>query len=392
MVNLLRRLFIKDYKNVNNKKVREGHGILASIVGIIANLVLFAIKLIIGILSLSTSIISDAINNLTDLFSCVVNLIGFKVASKPADEDHPFGHERIEYISGMIISLVIIAVAFLLGYTSVNKLINHDANTNFELVSFIILGISIVFKLLLGLFYRSIGKIINSVSLKAAMQDSINDCICTGLVLICAIIQSQVPSLWWLDPAISIGLAVFILYSGIKMVKDTADPLIGISPDSDFVKAIVNDVLSHKGALGVHDITCHCYGPTKTFVTLHVEVDGYQNVMELHDMIDNIEQKISNKYSCEITIHMDPIDTKNEEIPVIKEEIRKCLKEIDEKISFHDLRVVAGPTHTNVLFDVVVPNSCKVSEEIINSKLSSQIKLLNKKYIVKPKIETSYCK
>ena len=390
MITLLRKIFIKNHDKVNDPKVREKHGLLASIGGIFTNIVLFIIKLIIGIFVGSMAIISDAINNLTDLISCVVSLLGFKLANKPADEDHPYGHERIEYITGMIVSFIIIAVGILLCYTSIKSLINKEINPTFTIASFIVLGIAILGKFLLGLFYNGIGNAINSVSIKASRQDSFNDALSTTIVLIAAIVKFYVPSLWWLDPALSICIGLFILYSGIKLVKETVSPLIGLTPDSEFVQNITNDILSHKEVLGIHDVICHSYGPSKIFITLHVEVDGYANIMEIHDVIDNIELKVGRKYGVEITIHMDPIDTKNPEIPLLRERISKILSSLDAKLSFHDLRLVAGPTHTNVLFDIVVPNDLKIEKSAIISALKQNIKQLDNKYNLVVKIDSSY--
>lgn len=390
MITLLRKIFIKNHDKVNDPKVREKHGLLASIGGIFTNIVLFIIKLIIGIFVGSMAIISDAINNLTDLISCVVSLLGFKLANKPADEDHPYGHERIEYITGMIVSFIIIAVGILLCYTSIKSLINKEINPTFTIASFIVLGIAILGKFLLGLFYNGIGNAINSVSIKASRQDSFNDALSTTIVLIAAIVKFYVPSLWWLDPALSICIGLFILYSGIKLVKETVSPLIGLTPDSEFVQNITNDILSHKEVLGIHDVICHSYGPSKIFITLHVEVDGYANIMEIHDVIDNIELKVGRKYGVEITIHMDPIDTKNPEIPLLRERISKILSSLDAKLSFHDLRLVAGPTHTNVLFDIVVPNDVKIEKSAIISALKQNIKQLDNKYNLVVKIDSSY--
>jgi len=379
MVTFLRKLFIKDYKNIGDEKVRTKHGILGAIGGIIINLILFAIKLVIGLLTASMSIISDAINNLTDLFSCFVNLFGFKLACMPADHEHPYGHERIEYIAGMIISFVIICVSLLLGYESIIKLINQDATTTYNIWAFVILGVSILFKLLLGIFYYGLGKAINSVTLKASMQDSLNDCISTGIVLVAAIIQFFVPSVWYLDAAMSLIVSIFILYNGIKMVRDTASPLIGISPDSELIKKIIKTVKSHKGILGVHDIICHSYGPTKLYITLHAEVDGYQNMFESHDLIDNIETEINKKYGAICTIHMDPIDTRSEAINELKPFIKKYLLSCDERLSFHDLRIVTGKTHTNVIFDIVVPVKFKDSAKVLKG-LKKEIKTINPTY------------
>ncbi len=392
MITLLRKLFIKDYKNVNNPKVRERHGILAALGGVFINLLLFTFKLIIGLLTVSMSIISDALNNLTDLFSCFVNLFGFKIASKPADKEHPYGHERVEYIAGMIVSFIIVAVAILLGYTSIMKLIQHDSELDFSnsTWAFVILGGAILAKLLLGLFYYGIGKAINSVTIKASMQDSLNDVLCTSAVLIATIIQFFFRELWWLDPAMSIVVALFILYSGIKMIFETASPLIGLSPDSEFVKTILDDIRSRDGVLGIHDLVIHSYGPTKVFITIHVEVDGYSDMFVAHDVIDNIEDEISHKYGVELTIHMDPIDTKNKEIPLLKEKITSILEGIDKDIKFHDLRLVAGPSHTNILFDVVVPPNTKINIDELSKKVVESVDHLNKCYHCIIKIDQNY--
>ena len=339
MVTLLRKIFIKNYDKVNDPKVREKHGLLAPIGGIFTNVVLFIIKLIIGIFAGSMAIISDAINNLTDLISCFVSLIGFKLANKPADDDHPYGHERLEYITGMIVSFIIIAVGIVLCYTSIKSLINKDIDPTFTIASFIILGVAIIGKILLGLFYNGIGNAINSVAIKASRQDSFNDAISTAVVLAATIVKFFVPSLWWLDPALSIAISLFILYSGIKLVGETVSPLIGLTPDSEFVKSITKGILSYNKILGIHDIICHSYGPNRIFMTLHAEVDGYSNIMEIHDTIDNIEMEIGKKYGVEITIHMDPLDTKNKEIPILKEIISKTIENIDRKNKLYKLNI-----------------------------------------------------
>lgn len=392
MVTLLRKLFIKDYKNVNNPKVREKHGILAALGGVFINLLLFGFKITIGLLTFSMSIISDAFNNLTDLFSCFVNLFGFKIASKPADKEHPYGHERVEYIAGMIVSFIIVAVAILLGYTSIMKLIQHDSELDFtnSIWVFVILGGAIVAKLLLGLFYYGIGKSINSIAIKASMQDSLNDVVCTSAVLIATVIQFFFRDLWWLDPAMSIAVALFILYSGIRMIFETASPLIGLTPDSEFVKNIIDNIKARKGVLGIHDLVIHSYGPTKIFITVHVEVDGYSDMFVAHDLIDNIEEEISHKYGVELTIHMDPIDTKSKEMPILKEKITEILEVINKDIKFHDLRLVAGPSHTNILFDVVVPPEIKIDIDELNKKVVESVDHLNKKYHCIIKIDQNY--
>lgn len=390
MVNLIRRIFIKDYQNVRDKKVREKHGLVASIGGVIVNIILFVVKFLIGVLVGSRAIISDAINNLTDLVSNIVSLFGFKIASRPADKKHPYGHERVEYITGMIVSFIIIAVAIVLGYTSIMALLSHDVNVTFTIASFIVLAVAIVGKILLGLFYNGMGKAIDSVSLKANMQDSMNDAISTGAVLVSSLVIYFVPSLWWLDPVVSIAVAIFILYSGIKLVMETVSPLIGLTPDSDFVKEILKEVMSFEGVLGIHDLVVHSYGETKIFITLHVEVDAYVDVMESHDLIDNIESEIGKKFGVELTIHMDPVDTKNPEIVTLKEEIAKALGKFNAGLTFHDLRIVKGVTHTNVLFDIVLPLECHLNQDEVVKEIKKTISNLDKKYRTVIKIDNAY--
>ena len=390
MVKILRKIFIKNYEDVQNEKVREKHGVLASLVGIVFNTLLFLMKLIIGIFTSSMSIISDALNNMTDFGSSIVSLIGFKLAGKKADKEHPYGHERIEYITGMITSFIIIIVAALLIYNSITSLISGESGAKFSIWAFIILGVSIFLKLILAYIYRGLGKAINSVALQANKQDSLNDVISTSVVLIASLIQYFFPDLWYLDSSVSLLVALFILYSGLKMVKETASPLIGEIPNEELIHKIISDIKSYEGVLGVHDIMFHSYGPTKTFMTCHVEVDGYHDTFSSHDLIDNIEKEISNRYKILLTIHMDPVDTKNKEIPVLHDIIQKTLQNLNKNLSFHDLRVVSGPTHTNVIFDVVVPNNYKESKLELTRALREAITKENEKYIVVINFDENY--
>ncbi len=391
MITFLRKLFIKNYENLNNRKVREKTGLLASIIGIITNLILFAFKLLIGILTFSMSIIGDAINNLTDMFSCIANIIGFKLSSKPADKEHPFGHQRIEYISGLIISFFIIIIAGILIYSSIMKLVSVETGTSPNIYTFIILGVAIIAKLFLAYINNGFGKVLDSLSLKAAKQDSLNDCIVTGAVLIASIFQYFfVEELWFLDSAISIAVGLFILYSGIKLVIETADPLIGQAPDKDLVHNIVNEILAKEGVLGVHDVIAHSYGATKTFISLHVEVDGYKNVLDLHDLIDNIEEEIRKKHKVDITIHMDPLDTKNKEIPVLEAKLKEFLEAYNPNLKFHDFRMVKGNTHTNLVFDILLPNDEYIKIGELDSYIKNEFKKINETYRCVIKFDSDY--
>ena len=390
MVTFLRKLFIKDYKNISNEDVRKKHGLLASFLGICFNTILFVSKLIIGIFTNSISIISDALNNMTDFGSSIVNLFGFKMASKKADKEHPYGHERIEYITGMITSFIIIMVGVLLVYNSINTLMSGNSDANFSIWSFIILGSSILLKFILGFLYRGIGKAINSVSIVALMWDSFNDCISTFIVLVASIIQYFFNDLWFLDATMSIIVALFILYTGIKMVKETASPLIGGAPDKDMIENIIHDIKMNPICLDVHDVMVHNYGPTKFFISLHVEVDGYGDIFAIHDAIDNIEKEIGNKYKTQLTIHMDPVDTKSKEIPILHDLIQNTLNNLNKELSFHDLRIVSGPSHTNVIFDVVVPSDVKLEKIQISKSIQDALKSESDKYIPVINFDDSY--
>jgi len=402
MINLLRKLFIKDYENVNNPKVRQAHGNMAAVVGIISNFCLFLMKLIVGLFTNLVSIIGDSINNLSDMTSSIITLFGFKISQKPADKEHPYGHERYEYISGLIVAVLIIVIGIELIKSSAIKfydcLFTQEASMNKIqfIVTTIILSVSILIKLWQGIFNKKIGKTINSVSLEATAQDSINDVISTSAVLVASIISYIFPTITIgkyfinLDGLMGVGVAVFIIISGIGMIKETVNPLIGASPESDFVKEIVHEVESYDGVLGIHDVICHMYGPTTCFMSMHVEVDAYQNIMECHDMIDNIEEHIKKNHHVEIVIHMDPVDTKNEELSHFKEIIREKLNELSPKLSAHDFRMVNGPTHTNVIFDVVVPYHFNLTNDEIKDIIQEELRKEKKTVFVVINFDNEY--
>ena len=394
MTNLFRKLFIKNFNNVTDPQVRKSHGILAAIVGAISNLLLFGFKVLIGILVRSMTIITDAINNLTDMSSCVVNLIGFKISSKPADKKHPYGYERIEYIAGLIISFIIIGLALVLGYTSILRLINNEYtvySTNTFIVAIVILSVAVLVKLWQGLFYRKIAKLINSVSLKASAQDSINDVISTSVVLLATILEFVLAEYnVHLDAYFSLAVAAFIIYSGIKLAIETSNPLIGLTPDNELVKKAVADILQYPGVLGVHDIMCHSYGPTKIFMTIHVEVDQDVDVLVSHDLVDIIENQVGLKHNMLITIHMDPIDTKSPIVLELREKTHQFLNKLNKRFTFHDFRIVKGDTHTNIIFDVVVPFDVKISDEEIYNYLDKEFKKINPYYFLVVKVDHDY--
>jgi len=388
MTKFLRKLFIKNYDDVTNEEVRSKTGMLAGSFGAFINILLFIVKLVFGILAKSISIITDGINNLTDLFSCFANIIGYKVANKPADKDHPYGHQRIEYIIGLIISFITLAMAGILIYTSITNLIKHEPGGTYTIITLIILGITIIFKLLLAWFYKSMAKAINSLPLKASAFDSISDVCCTSLVLIAAILQYFLKEkVWFLDSSVSIVVSLFILIGGIKMIIETSKPLIGEKVDKELEDKIKKEILETEGVLGIHDCITHCYGPTKMFMSIHVEVDGYQNVMDAHEMIDNIEETISKRFNIEITIHMDPLDTKNKEIPILEENLRSFLFKYNSKITFHDFRMVSGKKRTNLVFDIAIPFDEKINEKDLMNYINAEFKTIDKKYNCVIKIE-----
>lgn len=380
MLDLLSKIFIKDYRNVSSKEVRTKYGNMASIVGILSNLLLFGLKLVIGLLTGAISIVADAVNNLADMGSSIVTLIGFKLSSKPADKEHPFGHERIEYITGLFVSIMIIFIGFTLGKSSIDKIINPDPlDKSLIIITSITLVIAILIKLWQSLFNYKVGKRINSVALIATSKDSRNDVISTSGVLL-GIILSNYLFNFNLDGYIGLGVSIFILVSGIKLIKETTDPLIGVAPDKELVKKITDEILSYEGVYGIHDLVCHMYGQTKLFMTIHVEVDAKRNMMESHDLIDNIEKDIKDKYFIELSIHMDPIEMDNEELNTFSELLKDSLLELDKSLTFHDLRMVKGFTHTNIIFDVVIPFDSKISKTYCFEYLLKKAKELNPLY------------
>ncbi|MCI1245577.1 MAG: cation diffusion facilitator family transporter [Bacilli bacterium] len=371
MIKFFRRLFIKDYQNVQNENVRGAHGKLAAWFGIISNLLLVAMKLgvafAIGAAAYNASasanrtflsflpvaLVADAINNLSDMASSVVTLLGFKFAAKPADKKHPFGHQRIEYIAGLAVSCIVIVLAVELFRSSLENVIAGTL-VEYDVVTVVILGVSVLLKLLQAYFNYGMGKAIASPALKATSLDSFTDSISTFLIMISGILCL---SLGWnfLDGYMGIVVSFFVIYSGIKMLKDTANPLIGEAADYDYVEKIIADIMRHKKILGVHDVICHSYGPTKMFISLHAEVDQRTPILEAHGLIDDVEEEVRKKFAVEITIHMDPIAVGDPLVDKLKAEVRDELASISKDLQFHDFRIVKGPTHTNMIFDIVLP-------------------------------------
>ena len=378
MTNLLVRMFIKDYQNVQQPEVRGAYGTLAGIVGILCNLMLFAGKLVIGTISGSVSITADAVNNLSDASSSIMTLVGFRLAQKPEDAEHPYGHARIEYLTGLAVAALILVIGVQLAKSSFLKIL-HPEPVEFSLALVIVLVLSILVKLWMALFNRALGKKIDSTSLIATAADSRNDVISTGAVLLAAVIAHF--SGWNLDGYIGVLVALFILYSSVGIARETISPLLGEPADPELVHMVKHEVLhADERVLGVHDLMVHDYGPGQTFASIHVEIDRNQDVMEAHDMIDNIEREFLKKHRIHLTIHYDPVVMDDEEVRRMRRIVGEKLREIDERLSFHDFRMVAGPEHTNLIFDVVLPYALAGKEQDIQQLLEQRLQEPGKRY------------
>ena len=387
MISLLSKIFIKDSSDTSSPAVRSAYGTLCGIMGIILNILLFAIKLLAGVISGSISIMADAFNNLTDAGSSVITLIGFRMSGQKPDRDHPFGHGRIEYISGLIVSMLIILVGFELGKTSLEKIFAPEP-VEFSAVAVVILVCSILGKAYMALYNFRIGKKISSSAMRATAQDSLNDTIATAAVLVCLII-SRFTSLN-IDAYCGLAVSAFILFSGLRAVKETMDPLLGTPPSEEFIKQIEKIVYSYEGVEGIHDLIVHDYGPARTMISLHAEVSCDSDLLETHDMIDNIEKELREHLNCDAVIHMDPIATNDELTNSVREKIASLVTCIDAALTIHDFRMVTGPTHTNVIFDVVIPYDFKRSDEEIRANIETIVKSIDQSYFSVINIDRSY--
>ncbi len=352
MTKLLLKIFIKDSENVSSPSVRKKYGALSGGIGIFINIILFIMKLFAGIFTSSISVMADAFNNLSDAGSSIVTLVGFKMAEKPADNDHPYGHGRVEYITGLIIAFIILIMGLELLKSSVQKIINPE-DVQLTTVSLIILIVSIAAKLWLSVFNRKLGKNINSSAMFAVASDSLNDSVATTVVLISLLIKHFFDMN--VDGYAGVIVALFVMRSGYETAKDTLQPLLGKSPDPEFVKNIEDCILSNKKILGIHDMIVHDYGPGQTIISLHAEIPCDIDIMEAHDIIDSAEEKVKNKFNCEITIHMDPIAVNDEFVIDLKEKVFDIISSVDKSIGFHDFRVKKGSVITNVIFDIEIP-------------------------------------
>lgn len=387
MTKLLYRIFIKNYQDTKNPKVRENYGKLAGGVGIFTNLIICGFKISIGLLQNSIAIIADGINNLSDAASSLITMIGFKLAAMPEDENHPYGHARIEYLTGMIVSMIIIFVGFQLLLTSINKVLNPEP-MEFNQLTVLVLIFSIAAKIWQAYFYIKTAKAIGSVALRATAADSRNDVIATAAVLISLtlgyFLKIQV------DGIMGCVVALFIIYSGISLIRETSSPLLGESPDEDLVLAIRDAALNNPGVLGIHDLVVHNYGPGKVFASLHIEVDSAVNIMESHDLVDNIERNLSRDLHIHLVAHMDPVLVDDPQTAILKEYIEASIQDLEGVESIHDLRIIPGPTHTNIVFDAVLTSACSLREAEITTVVESAVKKINPNYFVVVTFDKSY--
>ena len=381
------RLFIKDCDNVTDPAVRERYGILSGAVGIALNLLLSAGKLFAGLMTGSISITADAFNNLSDAGSSVVTLVGFKLAGQKADDGHPFGHGRMEYLAGLLVSLMILLVGVELGRSSIGKIL-HPEEVDFSLVSTGILAASILVKLWMGQFNRGLGRKIGSAAMAATAADSISDAVATAAVLAGTLVNRFAHVN--IDGWVGLAVAVFILRSGWGAAKDTINPLLGESPDPELVKQLRELVLSHPQVVGMHDLIIHDYGPGRRLCSFHAEVPQDADILDAHDAIDHIEREIKEKFGIETTVHMDPIATADEKVNQLRRQVADLARVVEPEMTIHDFRVVRGPTHTNVIFDVVVPHKCRLTDEEVLQRLRRAVSALDPAYQAVIQIDRAY--
>ena len=380
MCNFLAKIFIKNYKDTNDPTVRRKYGTMGSIVGICVNFLLFSFKLLAGLISASVAIIADAINNLSDAGSSVVSLVSFKLASKPADKDHPFGHARIEYIASMIVAFLILSVGFGFLTDSLEKIFaDEKAIVTVEAITVIILSVSIAFKLLLSMFYRSLGNKIDSSVMKANSLDSLLDALSTSAVLISSIIVKYT-EFYLLDLIVGLAVSFMIIVAGVRIINETKNSLLGEGPQEELIAEITEITDRYPEIIGIHDMLVHNYGPGHSFASFHAEVNGKDDIFLLHDAIDNAEREINERLGIHCSIHLDPVVTDDEEINKMKRIAEQALASVSPLLSLHDFRVVIGATHSNMIFDVVIPFDYKDDQETVIKAIQANVTEINPCY------------
>ncbi|MGN0546197.1 MAG: cation diffusion facilitator family transporter [Acutalibacteraceae bacterium] len=386
MSNLLIKLFVKDYQNTENEAVRTRLGTLSGTVGILLNILLSVSKVIFGLITKSISIIADGANNSFDAISSIINLVGFKISGKPADDEHPFGHGRVEYVSALTLAFFILIMGVELIKTSVDKFRNPETVV-FSVPAVLVLVFSILAKLWLAFFNRKIGKMINSVAVNAVVTDSLGDIAATSCSLI-ALVCSKFTD-WPIDAVMGIVVALVIIYAGIDIIRGTMGPLLGEPPEKETVDELEKLVMSYDGIVGIHDLVLHSYGHSKVYGSLHAEVPADVDILHSHDTIDLIEREIKRQLGIEISIHMDPI-INDERTHELKEMVQEIVTGICGEATMHDFRVVDGPTHTNLIFDVVLPRKSGITEEDFKNTVDEQVKKKDKKFFTVINIDRSF--
>lgn len=389
MVELLAKIFIKDTKDLTTQDTRQRYGVLCGIAGIIFNVLLAGLKFVAGLLSGSIAIMADAANNLSDAGSSLIVLFGFKLAGQKPDPDHPFGHGRIEYISGLLVSMLIIFMAFELLKSSVDSII-HPGEVTFEPVILIILIASILVKFYMFLYNRKFGKKIGSEAMLATSMDSLSDMGATTVVLVSMLVSHFFDI--QIDGICGTLVALLIFYAGFNSAKETISPLLGQPPEKEFVERIEQIVLEEEEIVGIHDLIVHNYGPGRRMISLHAEVPADGDILQLHDVIDNVEHKLRDELLCHAVIHMDPISTKDEETLQLKAMVKQIVEELDPVLSIHDFRVVKGPTHTNLIFDMVLPFDFALSDAETADKVQNAIWKVSPTYFAVIEIDKAYTK
>lgn len=387
MTQLLIKLFIKDSINVTDSVVRGRYGMLASLVGILTNVLLFSLKLLMGTLFNSISITADAFNNLSDAGSSIITLIGFKISAKPADKEHPYGHARVEYITGFIVSIIIFLLGLELIQSSFDKILHPDP-IQFSLLTVAVLVMAIGVKLWQGLFNRRIGRIIHSTTLEATAMDSLNDVFATSAVLAATLFGALTHI--QTDGYMGVAVALFILWSGIKLIRETLNPLLGLAPDDELVKTIEEKIRSYDGIIGFHDLVVHNYGPERCFATVHMEVCAHHDILESHERIDQIEKDFNTDLGIHLVVHMDPVITGNEAINQLKDRVGEMIRSMDPVLSMHDFRVVSGKSLSKLIFDITVPPDYPTTDKELSERIHSEIRKLDAGYHAVITLDRSY--
>ena len=388
MTEFLVKLFVKDYQQTEAVQVRTAYGTLSSMVGIFCNVLLFGAKLLIGLLINSISVMADAFNNLSDAASSIIGFIGVKMAEKPADDDHPFGHGRIEYIAAFIVAFIVIQVGFSLFKTSLNKILNPES-MSFKWISIVILSLSVAVKLWLSLFNRTLGKRINSKVLRATAADAMGDVVTTSATMLSIAVFGIFGVN--IDGIVGIAVSVVVMIAGVNIAKDTLAPLIGEAIDPQLYEQITNFVESFEGILGTHDLIVHNYGPSKSMASIHAEVPNDVNVERSHEVIDQIEHEAARRFGLLLVIHMDPVETHDGRIREFRDMLGEVLTELDSRLSFHDFRMVDGVEHINLIFDLVVPREYKAAvQDNLKARISAAVRKRDPRCACVITVENSY--